>query len=163
MKKFFSIFAIVTLITLIGYVGAVKAQQYNLAQLTQQSATTLTAAAVECTATGAGNTTVTCTLGPPPAGLYVYVTNCTAHQVANAAVTGAAGPAGVFTTTNLQTNLIWYADNATAGTGARTEAMKELWPNGLKTAAPGTSFTLAQTGGQSTQTMRINCAGYFAQ
>lgn len=120
----------------------------------------LDAATIGCTASGAGNTTVTCTLGPPPAGQFVYVHTCTSHEVANAAITGAAAPAGVLTTTNLPTNFIWSADNATQGTGWQKEIMKEVWPNGLKTAQAGTSFTIAQTGGQSTQTFRINCAGW---
>ncbi len=81
---------------------------------------------------------------------------------ANAAITGAAGPAGVFTTTNLPTNQIWWADNATQGTGWHAIPMNVSWPTGLKTAQAGTSFSLAQTGGQSTQSFRINCAGYFA-
>jgi hypothetical protein len=127
----------------------------------QQSPQHLDAAQIECTATGAGNTTVTCTLGASVASNQsVYVTNCTAHEVANAAVTGAAAPAGLLTTTGLPTNLIWWADNATQTIGWQKEVMKELWPTGLKTLA-GTQFTIAETGGQSTQTFRINCAGYI--
>lgn len=135
--------------------------QSVIATRVQPDAQHLDAAVATCTATGAGNTTVTCTLGPPPAGQFVYVNSCTAHEVANAAITGAAGPAPVLTTTNLPTNLIWWGDNATQGTGWQKEVMREMWPNGLKGAAAGTSFTLAQTGGQSTQSFRINCAGWF--
>lgn len=119
----------------------------------------LDAATLTCTGTGAGNTSVTCTL-TPPAGQFVYVHTCTVHEVANAAITGAAGPAGLLTTTNLPTNMIWWTDNATQGTGWQKEVMKEVWPNGLKTAAAGTAFVLTQTGGQSTQTVRINCTGW---
>jgi hypothetical protein len=134
--------------------------QSVIATRTQPDSQHLDAATIGCTATGAGNTTVTCTLGPPPAGQFVYVSNCTVHEVANAAITGAAAPAGLLTTTNLSTNLIWWTDNATQGTGWQKEVMKEQWANGLKTAQPGTSFTIAQTGGQSTQTVRINCVGW---
>jgi hypothetical protein len=121
----------------------------------------LDSATTTCTATGVANTTVTCTLGPPPAGMFLYVHSCTAHEVANAAITGAAGPAGLLTTTNLPNNLIWWEDNATQTTGWQKEVMKEVWPNGLKTAQSGTSFTLASTGGQTTQNIRINCTGWF--
>lgn len=146
----------------IGSVTGLYSQSGVPGTLVQNSPTELRASSVQCTATGAGNTTVTCTLGPPPGGQYVYITNCTVHEVANAAITGAAAPAGVLTTTNLGTNQIWWADNATQGTGWQKEVMKESWPWGLKTAQSGTSFTLAQTGGQSTQSFRINCSGYYA-
>lgn len=126
----------------------------------QQASQHLDACNVTTTATGAGNTTVTATI-PAINGQTFNVCTITVHEVANAAITGAAAPAGVLTTTGLPTNLIWWADNATQGTGWQKEVVKEVWPTGLK-ATGNTAFTIAQTGGQSTQSFRINVTGYYS-
>lgn len=111
-------------------------------------------------ATGAANTAVTATL-TPPAGQYVYICSIDIQEAANAAVTGAAGPAPVFTTTNLPTNLVWWGNNATQGTGANTSVLAASYPNLLKAATAGTAFTIVTSAGQSTDSVRINITGFF--
>jgi hypothetical protein len=113
------------------------------------------------TATGAANTSVTATL-TPPAGQYVYICTIDIQEVANAAVTGAAGPAPIFTTTNLPTNLVWWGNNATQGTGAFTNVLTGIYPLTLKSATAGTAFTIVTSAGQSTNSVRINVTAYFA-
>lgn len=127
----------------------------------QNSATRLDACNVTGTATGAANTAVTVTI-TPPAGQYFYVCSIYIAQAANAAVTGAAGPAPIFTTTNLQTNLVWWGNNATQGTGLFTLVTDSTWAFPIKTQTPGTAFTLVTSAGQSTNSVRLNVAGYFA-
>jgi hypothetical protein len=113
------------------------------------------------TATGAANTAVTATL-TPPAGQYLYICSIDIQETANAAVTGAAGPAPVFTTTNLPTNLVWWGNNATQGTGLNTGVLQVVYPFLLKTATAGTAFTIVTSAGQSTNSVRINVSGFFA-
>jgi hypothetical protein len=113
------------------------------------------------TATGAANTAVTATL-TPPAGQYAYICTIDIQEVANAAVTGAAGPAPVFTTTNLPTNLVWWGNNATITTGVSVNVLTGIYPLTLKSATAGTAFTIVTSAGQSTQSVRINVTAYFA-
>lgn len=113
------------------------------------------------TATGAANTAVTATL-TPPSGQYVYLCSIDIQEVANAAVTGAAGPAPIFTTTNLPTNLVWWGNNATQGTGQNTNVVSHDYPSYLKSSVAGTAFTIATSAGQSTDSVRINVAAFFA-
>lgn len=112
-------------------------------------------------ATGAANTAVTATL-TPPSGQYVYICTIDIQEVANGAVTGAAGPAPIFTTTNLPTNLVWWGNNATQGTGAFTNVLTGIYPLTLKSATAGTAFTIVTSAGQSTDSVRINVTAFFA-
>ena len=127
----------------------------------QASTTLQNACNVQATATGGANTAVTATV-TPPSGQYFYVCYIHISQAANAAVTGAAGPAPIFTTTNLSTNLVWWGNNATQLTGAYSLVTDSTFGFPLKTAAPGTAFTIVTSAGQSTNSVRINMAGYFA-
>jgi hypothetical protein len=113
------------------------------------------------TATGAANTAVTATL-TPPAGQYVYICSIYIATANNAAVTPAAGPAPIFTTTNLPTNLVWWGDNGIATTGLKANVTDVVYPLLLKTNAPGTAFTIVTSAGQSTQNARINVTAFFA-
>ena len=129
--------------------------------LIQQSGSRLDACNVTTTATGAANTAVTATL-TPPAGQYVYVCAIYISQAANAAVTGAAGPAPIFTTTNLPTNIVWWGNNATQGTGLLTVVTDSTYGFPMKSQTPGTAFTIVTSAGQSTNSVRINVEAYFA-
>lgn len=113
------------------------------------------------TATGAGNTTVTATL-TPPAGQYVYICSINGQEVANAAITGAAGPAPILTSSGLPVNLIWWGDNSTQVTGWQKQIVDTVYPLLLKGNAPGTAVSVASTAGQATQNVRINITGFFA-
>lgn len=114
------------------------------------------------TATGAANTAVTATL-TPPSGQFVYICSIYIAVAANAAVTGAAGPAPIFTTTNLANNLVWWGTNETLGTGAARTVTDVVYPFWLKSAVTGTTFTVVTSAGQSTMNVRINITARFAQ
>ena len=116
------------------------------------------------TATGLATTAaaVTVTL-TPPVGQYVYLCSIDITEVANAAVTGAAGPAPLFTTTNLRTNLVWWGDNATQGTGFHKIIVDKVFPIPLRSQTRGTAFTIVTSAGQSTQSVRINVSAFFAK
>ena len=129
---------------------------------TQQVAERADTCAVQATATGAANTAVTASV-TPPAGQYFYLCSISIFEVANAAVTGAAGPAPIFTTTNLPTNLVYWGDNSTQATGWQKQVAADNFPLTIKTAAPGTPFTVVTSAGQSTQSVRINITGYFGK
>src|SRR4051812_18079947 len=101
--------------------------------LTQQSPTRLDSCNVQVTATGAANTAVTATV-PGVSGQYFYVCSVAIYEVANGAVTGAAGPAPIFTTTNLPTNLVYWGDNSTQATGWQKQVASEMYPLTVKTA-----------------------------
>jgi hypothetical protein len=113
------------------------------------------------TATGAANTAVTATL-TPPGGQFVYICSIYIATANNAAVTSAAGPAPIFTTTNLITNLVWWGDNAVTTTGTRVLVTDAVYPLLIKTAQPGVAFTIVTSAGQSTQNARINVTAFFA-
>lgn len=127
----------------------------------QASPSMLNACNVQATATGAANTAVTATV-TPPSGQYFYLCYVHISQAANAAVTGAAGPAPIYTTTNLPTNMVWWGNNITQLTGTYTLVTDSTFGFPIKTAAPGTAFTIVTSAGQSTNSVRINIAGYFA-
>jgi hypothetical protein len=123
------------------------------------------------TATGAANTAVTATL-TPPAGQFVYICSIYISTANNAALTPAAGPAPIFTTTGLQNNLVWWGDNAggctstacAAGTtGALVKVTDVIYPLLVKSNSSGTAFSIVTSAGQSTQNVRINVTGFFAQ
>ena len=125
----------------------------------QQSPTRLDACTSLATATGAGNTTVTATLSPP-AGQYVYICSIEFQVGGNAAVTGAA-VVQACVTSGLSTNITFEADNSTLTAGQVKEFFYGL-PIPWKSAQAGTAFSLACSGLQSTQTLRVNLTGYFA-
>lgn len=131
--------------------GATAVQPYQPLYTCNQTAT----------ATGAANTAVTATL-TPPAGQYLYICSIYIVSANNAAVTPAAGPAPIFTTTNLPTNLVWWGDNGIATTGLKSNITDVTYPLLLKTAISGTAFTIVTSAGQSTQNVRINVTGFFA-
>lgn len=113
------------------------------------------------TATGAGNTAVTATL-TPPAGQYVYICTVDIVEAANATVVVGAGPAPLFTTTNLPTNLVWWGDNSALAQGVQKPVISLSWNMiPLKSNAAGTAFTIVTSGGQSTQNVRINVTAFF--
>lgn len=126
----------------------------------QQDAQDLKAAALQNTATGAANTAVTATIGAYVGGC-IYVTDIHISQAANAAVTGAAGPAPIFTTTGLATNLVWWGDNSTVITGVQKVVLDHHFTNPLK-VNPSTAFTIVTSAGQSTHNVRINVLAYAA-
>lgn len=140
---------------------AISVSSVEAQVIIQQSPTRLDACNVTGTATGAANTAVTVTI-TPPAGQFFYMCSVYIAQAANAAVTGAAGPAPIFTTTNLPTNLVWWGNNATQGTGLFTLVTDSTFDYPVKTAAAGTAFTVVTSAGQSTNSVRINVTGYFA-
>lgn len=113
-------------------------------------------------ATGAGNTAVTVTLSPP-AGQSVYLCSLYISQAANAVVTVGAGPAPIFTSTNLQNNLVWWGDNAAKTTGQLSVVVDEVFtPWAIKSATAGTAVTIVTSAGQSTQSIRIDATAFFA-
>lgn len=113
------------------------------------------------TATGAANTAVTATV-TPPSGQYFFICTIDIVEAANAAVTAAAGPAPIFTTTGLPTNLVWWGNNGTQTTGQSTPVVTlNFLPLGLRTASAGTAFTIVTSAGQSTDSVRINVTGWF--
>jgi hypothetical protein len=126
----------------------------------QQSPQDLQAAVLSATATGAANTAVTATI-PAVTGSCLYITYIYISEVANAAVTAAAGPAPIFTTTGLSNNLVWWGNNATLGTGAFQLVTDQPYTRPIK-VAQSTAFTIVTSGGQSTQSVRINVLGYAA-
>jgi hypothetical protein len=136
------------------------AMAFAQAQPIQQSPQDLQAATLTATATGAGNTAVTATL-PASGGQCLYVTDIYIVEAANAAVTGAAGPAPIFTSSGLATNLIWWGENGTLSTGQMKVVTDKHYSKPLK-VSNSTAFTIVTSGGQSTVNVRINIAGYAA-
>jgi hypothetical protein len=126
----------------------------------QQSATDLKSATLTATATGAANTAVTATIAAVT-GQCLYVTDIYAAVVANAAVTGAAGPAPILTTTGLVTNLVFWGDNSSLTTGQMRVITDKHYVNPLK-VSQSTAFTIVTSAGQSTENVRINVQAYAA-
>lgn len=128
-----------------------------------QSPSRLDSCTVEATATAASSAVATATV-TPPAGQYFYVCSIYIVETINAAVTGAAGPQPIMTSTNLQNNLVWWGDNSqTFGAGALIPIANSRFGVPLKSQTAGTAFTIASNGGgQSTSNVRIQFTGYFA-
>lgn len=126
----------------------------------QQSPQDLQAAVLTATATGAGNTAVTATIAAV-VGQCLYVTDIYISEAANAAVTGAAGPAPIFTSTGLPTNLVWWGENGTLGTGVLKVVTDKHYSHPLK-VPQSTAFTIVTSAGQSTVNVRINVLAYAA-
>lgn len=113
------------------------------------------------TATGAGNTSVVVT-APAQSGKTFYICTIDATEVANAAVTGAAGPAEVCTTANLLANMVWWGNNGTVGTGVNSPIIALSWGvYPLKSLAANTATTVTCSGGQSTYNVRLNMTGFY--
>src|SRR5262249_2421201 len=124
----------------------------------QQSPSRLDAAVIFNSATGAGNTTVTATLTGNAQGS-IYVTMIEIEVGANAAVTG-AGVVQACTTSGLSSNLTFEGDNSSLTTGQVKQFSVPL--NSPLKANPATNFSVACSGLQSTQTVRVNIGGYIA-
>lgn len=97
------------------------------------------------------------------ANQFFYPTLFEAHVIANAAVTGAAGPAGIITTSGLAINLAWLVTNESLSIGQTKQVMTINIPYGtLRTSAPNTNFLLQYNGsGQATYNIRVNLAGCY--
>jgi len=124
----------------------------------QPIGTRLDAGTATCTGTGAGNTTVTCTI-TGQSGVSIYLTFFDIEIGANAAVTG-AGVIQACVTTGLVNNMTFAADNSSLTTGQLRAQPYNLatpikWPAGV-------SAVISCSGLQSTQTVRVNAAGYYA-
>jgi hypothetical protein len=154
--KLFSAFFTAAVLALCLAPSAANAQSTS----TQQTAKDLKAASLETTATGAANTAVTATLSAVT-GQCIYITDVYIAIVANAAVTGAAGPAPIFTTTGLPTNLVWWGNNTTLVIGDLKVVTDKHFVNPLKVPA-STAFTIVTSAGQSTESVRINVLAYPA-
>jgi len=130
--------------------GSAPAQQFQACNVTQ-------------TATGLASTAVTVTVPAGGSGFFFYICSIDISMVANAAVTGAAGPAPIFTTTNLQNNLVWWGDNSSLTIGQQRQIISLVFsPAGpLKTALSNTAFTIVTSAGQATQNVRINVTGFY--
>lgn len=126
----------------------------------QQDGQDLKAAKYEATATGAANTAVTATITGIP-GACLYITDVYIAIVANAAVTGAAGPAPIFTTSGLPTNLVWWGNNTTLVIGDLKVVTDKHFANPLEVNS-STAFTIVTSAGQSTESVRINVLAYAA-
>lgn len=113
------------------------------------------------TATGVANTTVTVT-APAQPGKVFYFCSIDINTIANAAVTGAAGPALVCATTNLVNNLTWWGDNSTVTIGVLKPVINlSFGVVPLKSLVLGTATTIACSGGQSTYNVRVNITGFY--
>lgn len=159
MRRYFAALLVIALALTTPTLG--QAQSIPGGTLTQQSPTRLDACNVTATATGVANTTVTVTV-PAVGSLSFYICTVEIVTAANAAVTAAAGPAPICTSTNLSTPLIWWGDNGTYTTGQQKIATNTTFgPGGLKTSQPGVAFTIACAGGQATYNVRINVSGWY--
>jgi hypothetical protein len=115
------------------------------------------------TATGAANTGVTASITGKP-GVFIYPIYIEATVIANAAVTGAAGPAGTLNTTGFLNNITFMYDNSSLTIGQIKDITRLVLPLGsIRTSATNTNFTVANNaGGQSTMTLRINVIACYA-
>lgn len=128
--------------------------------IVQQSPVHLDACSQTFTATGAANTAVTVT-APALTSQFFYICSITILETANAAVTGAAGPAPIFTTTNLLNQLVWWGDNSSLTIGALVKVTDVVYPNPLKSTAAGVATTIVTSAGQATQSVRLSMTGYY--
>ncbi len=112
------------------------------------------------TATSAGNGSAAVSFAAVP-GQAFYICSIYISEVANAAVTGAAGPAPIFTTAGLQNNLVWWGDNSSLTVGQLKVVTDVTYPFGQVKAIPNTTFSITNSAGQSTQNVRINVTGFY--
>lgn len=118
---------------------------------------------VAATATGLGNATVTATIAGV-ANRMVYLHTVDVQMVANAAVTGAAGPAPTITSSALAggVTLVWWGDNSALIIGQQRQVVSALFPPfTVRAQSLGASLTITSTGGQATQNVRINLTGCY--
>lgn len=161
MRRLHAIAPLVFGLFLLGASSYLLAQQLAPGATPVQSLQPLYSCDQAFTATGLGNATVTLTV-PGQAGRVFYICAIDIQQIANAAVTGAAGPAQLFTTTNLVNNLVWWGSNTTLVIGATINVMvHDYGVAPVKTLLPGTAFTIVGTGGQSTLNVRMNVTGFY--
>jgi hypothetical protein len=111
------------------------------------------------TATSAGNGAAVVSFAAIP-GQTFHICSIYIVEVANAAVTGAAGPAPIETSAGLQSALIWWGDNSSLATGSMKVIADEVYPWTLA-ALPNTAFSITNSAGQSTQNVRINVTGFY--
>jgi len=112
------------------------------------------------TATSAGNGAAAVTFAAQ-SGSAFYICSIYISEIANAAVTGAAGPAPLFTTAGLQNNLVWWGDNSSLTIGQLKVITDVVYPLGQVKSLPNTAFSITNSGGQSTQNVRINVTGFY--
>lgn len=166
MKRLFRSLALAGLIATLG-LGSATAQQ---ATPVQQSGSMLNSAgglygsaggATACATvnTTTANNTVTIT---PPAGQYVYITSV------NIDVTGdATGTTGVATmsTTNLTGGPFWSLATlsvATGSGGGGIRSLRDVYPTGLKSTAPGTAVTFVPSAQIANQIVCTRVSAFFA-
>lgn len=162
MKRKILIVASLVALGISGLLWNARAQQSTPGATAVQQVQPLYNCNQTATATGAANTAVTATL-TPPAGQFVYICSIYISLVANAAVTGAAGPAPIFTTTGLQNQLVWWGDNSSLTIGQLKPVTDIAYPLLVKTNATGTAFSIVTSAGQSTENVRINVTAFFGQ
>lgn len=162
MQQFSTRIAIAVVLTFAVLLGASYAQVAVPGSTPVQSFQPLYSCDQTFTATGAGNATTTVTSGAQT-GKYFYLCHIDIVEAANGAVTGAAGPAPTCTTTNLLNNLVWWGENGTLGTGAMKPILTLAFGSvPLKTLQASVAFTVACSGGQAAESVRINMSGFFA-
>lgn len=128
---------------------------------TQQSGTDLKAVQYTATATAAGNAAATATIAAV-VGQCLYITDIYIATAANAAVTAAAGPQPVFTSSGLPTNLIWWGDNGTYTTGQQKLVTDKHYVNPIR-IPQSTAFSIASSGaGQASYNTRTTIMAYAA-
>lgn len=125
-----------------------------------QQASHYDACAFAQTATGAGNTAVTVTI-PAQAGKYFNICTVDLLETANAAVTGAAGPAPILTMAGAPNNLIYWGNNTTLVIGDTRDFPYSYMPNGYKSSL-GTAMTFTLSAGQATQSVRVTVTGWYS-
>ncbi len=154
------LFAVFALLVVANWHG-LRAQQAVAGAVAVQQVQPLYTCNQSITATGAANSGVVATLTP---GITQRVYLCSVYigEAANGAVTGAAGPVPIFTSTGLPSALVWWGNNATQGTGTFTLVADEVYPL-LIPGALGTAVTIGvNSTGQSTDNVTIRLTGFFA-
>jgi hypothetical protein len=137
------------------------AQQVAPGTTPVQQVQPLYACDVTATATGLASATTTATSGTNGSKTF-YICHIDIVEAANALVTVGAGPNPTCTTTNLVTNLTWWGDNSALTQGSMRPIVTIAYGAvPLKSLTPGTAFTIACSGGQATQNVRINFSGFF--
>lgn len=120
---------------------------------------------VYASATNTANNTFAATLAGV-ANKFIYIHTIDVQMVANAAVTGAAGPVPLLTTSTMFGGavLVWWGDNSSLTIGQQRQIVAVTFsPFTLRTNVPGNSFTLTSSGGQASQNVRINLVGCYSQ
>lgn len=147
MNSFFKKLALAAAALLGIGVGAVQAQT-----LTQQSPTHLDAAVLTVASTAAVNTALTLTL-PAVSGQYHYITSIDLRLCQD--TTASTSLQLAVTSTNLNG---WLTQIGQASAAGSCSDFPSVYPNGLKSAAPGTAtvVTIAQPGTHGAAIGNIN-------